>query len=163
MSEGVEMKEPRGVAGIAGLTRSAYLADPGKFKEHAIPWLVVPALMAVHHGAAGTGPFKDKGPQRWAVRIALQVAGWLDQRSEVSVVLRLAEDYGLKSEAEVRARLELAGRAQEVGLESAQARATDLLQRIMAADPGRREQIRASLFGEAVEVVASGRTTGRPR
>lgn len=161
MSEAVD-KPVRSTSGtMARLTRAAYLRDPAAFKEFAIPHLVVPAIQAVAHGAAGTGPFASKGPQRWAVRIALQVAGWLDQHSEVSVVMRLAEEYGLKTEAEVRQRLELAGRAQGVGLDSAQARALELLQKIMAADPGRRETIRASLFGDIAEAVEATEKNGR--
>lgn len=107
--------------------------------------MLPPAVEAIIAGCRGLPPFK--GPQRWAVRAALQIAGWLDQRSEVAIVLRLAQDYGLRDEADIRARLDLAGKASSIGLEDAQARAIDLLGRIMTADPSRRETIREHLFG----------------
>lgn len=144
-----------GVASIRKAAMEELERDPEAFRAKVRPWLLVPAIEAIHHALCGTGPFTGKPPQRWAVRLGLQVAGWLDMRSEVAVVLRLAQDYGLRDESEIRARLELAGKVQSVGLESAQARATDLLRRIMAADPGRRDAIRAELFGEAKSLPAN--------
>lgn len=138
-----------GAKTLEGLTRAEYTRNPEAFRSAALEHLVPAAIEAVYHGVKGTGPFQGKAPQRWAVRIALQVAGWLDQRSEIAVVLRLAQDYGLRDEAEIRERLALAGKVQSVGLEAAQARAVDLLRRIIAADPSRRDQVRAELFGNA--------------
>lgn len=136
-----------GARSLEGLTRAEYTRNPDAFRSAALEHLVPAAVEAVVHGCRGTGPFAGKAPQRWAVRIALQVAGWLDQRTEVAVVMRLAQDYGLRDEADIRAKLDLAGKASSIGLEDAQARAIDLLGRIMTADPSRRDTIREHLFG----------------
>src|SRR5690349_12413652 len=86
----------------AALTRAAFEADPDGFRDNALARMIPPAVRAVIHGCAGTGPFESRGPQRWAIRIALQMARWLDVRSEVAVVLKLAQDYGLRDEQEIR-------------------------------------------------------------
>lgn len=172
------MAEKLTATGIGKLTRAAYLRDPAAFKELAIPHLLIPAVQAVAHGCAGSGPFEVGGttdwdaffaeleakapqfvtlvrelvekhtsarrpgkPQRWAVRIAMDVAAWTGQRSETSIVLKLVQDYGLRDESEIRARLDLAGKVQTLGLEEAVERATDLLERVFAADPRRRAAV----------------------
>ena len=143
-----------GARDLAGLTRAEYTRNPDAFRSAALQHLIPAAIEAVVHACRGTGPFQGKPPQRWAVRIALQVGGWLDQHAEIAVVLKLAQDYGLRGEDEIRARLDLAGKASSIGLEDAQARAIDLLGRIMTADPSRRETIREHLFG--LDVSQSG-------
>lgn len=124
---------------------AAYETDPERFRDEAKSTLLPYAVWATMHALRGSGPFKGKPPQRWAVRAALQVAGWLDMRQEVAVTLKLAQEYGLSGEAEIRERLDLASRARTVDLPAAEARATDLLARIIEADPSARQRIATRL------------------
>lgn len=121
------------------LTRAAFEADPEGFKATATARMMPAAVQAVILGC------RDR--QRWAVRLAFQCAGWLQLRESLAVMVALCQEYGFRSEADLRAWLALASRTSSVGLEAAQARAIDLLRKVIAADPGRRDLIRAELFG----------------
>ena len=134
-----------GATDLARLTRAEYTKDPDRFREAAVSLLLPAALEAVYHALKGSGPFTGKAPARWAVRIALQVAGWLDMRQEVAVTLKLAQEFGLSGEAEIREKLELASRVRALDLPAAEARATDLLARIIEADPSARTRIATRL------------------
>ena len=123
-----------------------YRRDPDRCKREFLGVAMPKVMLATLAAAAGEAPFTK--PQRWANQAILNIAKWTGAASEVRAVLELAQEYGLKSEAELRQRLELATRVRDVNLETAQARATELLRRIIAADPSRRATIRTELFGE---------------
>jgi len=131
--------------------QAAIREDPEAGKALFVARALPPALEAVIAGCEGSGAFEKRGPQRWAVRAALQIAGWLDLKERLSVLLELCQEYGFRSETDLRAWLALASRTSSVGLEAAQARAIDLLRKVIAADPGRRDLIRAELFGAEVD------------
>lgn len=124
----------------------AWHKDPEEGRRTFLGMAMPGALLSTMRAANGEPPFEK--PQRWAVRAILEIGKVLGAQNEIRVVLELAQEYGLKSEAELRQRLELATRVRDVNLETAQARATELLRRIIAADPSRRATIRTELFGE---------------
>ncbi len=124
----------------------AWKRDPEEGRREFLGMAMPGALLSTMRAANGEPPFEK--PQRWAVRAILEIGKIIGASNEIRVVMELAQEYGLKSEAELRQRLELATRVRDVSLETAQARATELLRRIIAADPGRRDAIRSELFGE---------------
>ena len=92
-----------------------------------------------------TSPPRPGKPQRWAVRIAMEVARWTGQTSETSVILKIVQDYGLRDEAQIRERLDMASKVSTLNLDEAVERATDLLVRVSDADPRRLPPVLARL------------------
>ena len=145
---------------LAALERQ-YETDGAEFKQKAIDVLLPSAVLGTALAARGEPPFRY--PQRWACNAAFKVAGWLNSKTEVSVLFTVAEQLGLKPGdiAQAERIMQQARRAREATEDDALRLAEELVSKRVKADPDYRRRSMQRIYGlmdasaEPVAVVAA--------
>jgi hypothetical protein len=129
---------------LAALQRE-YETNRDGFKANALDVLLPSAVMGTALAARGEAPFRV--PQRWACLAGLRVAGWLAQKTEVSVALLIAERIGAKTVDDAERLIDSARRARDANADDAYRLAKDLVRTRIASDPVERRRVMQEIFG----------------
>lgn len=86
----VRVPEVKPMVGRATAHRAAlkalYEKDPVEFREKALARLMPDAIMSLALAVRGAPPFRS--PQRWALRIVMEIAKWTGAQHQVSILIQ---------------------------------------------------------------------------